>query len=214
MNDKSKELNAFLNETYMRFGQITEYTILLEKAGGGKVHVNVINELRSVLFHLYGFLDPPDENNPEPAVKAHVDALEHLNRAYYDVWGLMSSFLIKTIRGYSSMYSFKVIHQCYPEYFTRIIPEINTLSNRIAEIRSGRKTTTQQVIINNDTIAIMLDWQSELASRTNVFIEHQEIENDEKSKAKKKDILDLVIKICWPIVGIILGVALNHFFNK
>lgn len=214
MNDKSKELNAFFNETYSRFAEITEYAILLEKIGGGKVQVNVINELRSVLFHLYGFLDNPDASNPDPASKGHVDALEHLNRAYYDIFSLISAFLIKAIREYSTTYSLKVIHQVYPEYFTRIIPEINAISKRIAEIRSGRKTTKQQGVTNSDTITVMLDWHSELVSRTNVLIEFQDLEDDEKHKSKKKDRIDLLLKIFLPIGGVILGVILNHIYNR
>jgi hypothetical protein len=52
MTDISKELNEFFQETYILFEKTTQYAKLLENLGG-VVQVTYINELRSVLFHLY-----------------------------------------------------------------------------------------------------------------------------------------------------------------
>jgi hypothetical protein len=218
LNDNTRPYNKFFEETYSLFKEVTSYALLLENIGGGKVEVTSINELRSVLYHLYAFLDNPKQDQGSHLELNYIEAKEHLYRAYYDLFTMLFSFISDNIYSYSKLYELSVINTFYPKYFTNITPELTIISEKVAHLRSDRQTNKKMpeegIISNNGIVTILLQWYKELQSMTSAFIEAQEKINADKRSAKKKDRFDLILKISIPIIALVLGFLLNYFFIK
>ena len=216
--DKILDYDSFFNETYPVFKEVTRFAVLLENIGGGKVEVTSINELRSTLYHLYALLDNTEGDTQDHVLKNYIEAKEHLYRAYYDLFTMLCTLFTDNLYSYSKTYDLDVIHKVYPKYFSNITPELTVIVERISNFRSIRQTNGKMsglgFISNNEIITVLLQWFKEMQSLTNVFIEMQTGINDSKKKEKQKNRLDLVLKILIPLIALILGFLLNHFFGN
>lgn len=224
--DLSKEFNDFFHETQQLFKDITSYSLLYENLGGGTVGVTPINELRSVLFHLYSFLSVPDGSAKDrELVENYIEAKEHLYRAYYDLFMMICSFLIEDIQGYVTKYGVDVIVKVYPRYFSNVSPELIVILERISHIRTARDTNTKvpeaTKISNEEVITVLLQWHKELIGTTHLFVKAKELEDEKKKKemekedkSKRKEKIDLILKWVIPLVMLIAGFLLKDVIAK
>jgi hypothetical protein len=210
MKDISEKLYNFFSETYDIYIKVKKYAVLLEKVSGGKVEVASINELRGVLFHLYSYLDKPEHTKAEHITENYYDAKEHLFRAYYDVFSILTELLTEKIHSYSINYNTAVICKVCPKYYQEILPGISTFAEQIADIRSVRqnnKTPELSVIGNDEVIIILHDWFKTLQSLTPSF-----------EKAKKEHIQEklkgVIYQIYIPVICVIVTIILSYIFLK
>ncbi|RYU89419.1 hypothetical protein EWM62_13920 [Mucilaginibacter terrigena] len=186
MADKSKEFHEFFQETYALFEKTTQYAKYLETLGD-KVEITYINELRSVLFHLYSYLDKACENDDKKFEENYYGAREHLYRSYYDVFSLICVILIKKFKNYSDDFSHSVIHAVYPAYFSKIMVELAEVQKLISKIHSSKQlneqlsseidpqlTTAEKIIKNEKITTVLMNWDVELLAYTGLFVEHQQ----------------------------------------
>jgi len=222
MDDKSKEFHKFFSETYLLFKKVTAYAVFLEKLDENQVDVAAINELRGVLFHLYGYLDE-NSDNPESFSANYIEAKEHLHRAYFDLFSTICTILIEKIYNFSEIFSIDVISAIYPSYFTEIIPGVYSLIEEISHVRTNRKIhdeSLQTIEVNHEIVMKLINWQKSLTSLTNSFQEKKSLYDQNTAKAKhdeikarKKERRDLLWRFVIPLLMLILGFLLNHLID-
>jgi len=201
MTDRSKEFNEFFQETYTLFEITAKYAKYLEFLGG-KVEVHYINELRSVLFHLYNYLDPSCDKT-EKLEENFYGAREHLYRAYYDVFSLICVMGMKRISEYDQQFSHTILYKVCPEYFG-IARKINNLKPIIAKIQNTKDVPTEEVPTrrleataldtelsifekierNEGYVTAIKNWVDELDLKRKLLVEEQEAKDQEDMELK------------------------------
>lgn len=209
MLEKTKEFNEFFSETYVLFRRIAAYSTYLEKLDSNYVNIGVINELRGVLYHLYGYLDEK-QAAPEFMAANYIEAKEHLIRGYFDLFSAICTVLSDRITNFGEVYSIEIISEIYPLYYTVITPKLYNLFEEVSHVRTTRKIEDSpfKIIEANHAIVIELkDWYTTLVSLTEAF-------EKRKKLLKAKSNKDLFWKICIPLVALLLGFFLNHYVGN
>jgi len=219
MQDNSKEFNEFFKETYLLFRKVATYTAYLEKLDANYVNIAAINEIRGVLFHLYGYLDEKQANKEFIAAN-YIEAKEHLIRAYFDLFSGICTVITDIISNYGEIYSIEVITTLYPDYYTLVTPELFRLFEKISKARATRRLEVEPLshLDEYDKIINQLkDWHTTLLSLIPAFEKKkQEIEKkkkEEREEAIRKSNKDIYWKIGIAIATLILGFVLNHFVD-
>lgn len=197
----------FFKDTLEIFREQTTYMVLLEKYSD-KVHIGPINELRGALYHLYNFVGKPNELKEQ-----FIEAKEHVYRAYFDCFAMLAALLIERIQAFKTEFGIEIISAVFPDYFTRIKPEVQELILSIAKIRASRETvgtlqTNIEEIRKSDVIALLLQWHTKLESLTNDF---QEYKNNLKAKDVAKTRKDWFLRILFLVFGTIITLLIKYF---
>jgi hypothetical protein len=216
MNDKSREYNQFFSETYALFKNVTAYAVLLEKIDENQVEVASINELRGVLYHLYGYLDEKQEDDKAYSAN-YIEAIEHLHRAYFDLFSSICTILIEKIYNFSVVYPIEVISELYPLYFQEIIPDLYSLFEDISHVRSKRKIEgdpLKSLEKNHEIVIKLMGWYKTLTSLTDLFEKKKSQIEHKNAKEKNKNKLDIFLRFAIPLIMFILGYLLSHPSNS
>ena len=105
-----------------------------------------------------GVSDTPGEPGEDYVLKNYGKALGHVYRAYFDVADLYSMLIRSRITQAMRGYSRKTICEVVPTYYSRIRPEVDALSIRIAELRNGKDVVlTSQVMAEVSRYGQVLD---------------------------------------------------------
>lgn len=222
--DNNLEYQRFFEETNEIYQESKAYIVILEKYRQ-EVTMTAINELRNAMFHLYEFIQTPKNRSSD-----FIKAKEHVYRACFDTFSLLSAFYIAEIGRFDERYGRKVIMELYPKYYHEIRPELSTLINEIAQIRNIRQTSDEpiaeklptdrlRVIATLSQIYMTLD--SLNGDFTKLFEENiakerenerkDRLEEEEKRKNAKRELL---LKILIPSIAFILGAILTYVSKK
>lgn len=113
---------------------------LSEGFNNHKVRIAIINELRNALDHIMSATLNPDQKHCDDQLG---EAIEHLNRAGYDAYELISINISTRIINSVEKYSSEVISQQFPFYYDEIKPTLEEIQREIANVRSMKKIDPQ-----------------------------------------------------------------------
>lgn len=91
------------------------------------VPVASMNEMRNCLDHIMRAIEKPDTLDYE--IK---EVKEHLQRAFYDCFEILSMDMCREIASVVGKYSTSVISNVFPEYYTEIQPKLRALQTQIS----------------------------------------------------------------------------------
>lgn len=148
-----------------------------------------------------------NEEKPEEYVEDNFDkAIGHLYRAFFDIADWVSINLRESILEEFTDYSHDCIQAVIPEYYTDIVPTIEEISVKIADVRTGKDVTS------TDTNTLMSEYEEILkklhkrittvrAKKSGIIECESRREKQENNKTLKQFLVGFLILL----LGILLG---------
>lgn len=182
-----------------------------------------LNELRSSLDHIFKAAAHDDDQDYELN-----EVKEHLDRAGYDAFELLSVNLQKSMTEKLVNYSTETLTQVFPEYYHEIKPKLIEIRSSIAEIRKRKKYSkngsNEAFESYFDLVQLLMNYNKLVESRIPTLEEFKQKklkEEYEKNLAerrirvKERFFNAIIVGICSAVFsGIIVYLLTNYFANK
>jgi len=222
----SQEIYDFFEETLPIFEETKQYTVLIDKLSNGQqVPLIPINELRGTLFHLYKVIKKPDQKAAN-----FLEAKEHIYRACFDTYSILSSILINKISESVSEFKSSTLAEAFPNYHQQLKPQVIFIQTQIGQIRADRETNID-IDKNGDgderqkhikfLVHILAQVESMKPHLHQFEMEQLKAKREERKLEADKEARDkrfkLVDRALWLIGGIllaILGLYLKNNFGS
>ena len=167
-----------------------------------KVYISILNELRNSLDHLVKIFAGVE--SPEKELER---ATQHILRAGYDSWEILSISLIKDITDSLNRYESLTISQAFPDYYTKVKPTLVEIKKQLSDIRKSKKIPESDFHEYSEKINKLFDIKQLVDKSIPVLEEYRKKKKDNQ---KRKKIFNLVIGI---VIGIIVSIISSLLIN-
>ena len=184
-----------------------------------KTNLQPLNEFRAALDHLMRLvgIEKFNEYKDEDAESQSEKLLSHLRRAFYDICDMLSINYRNKIVDALKKYSPNVIKDALPDYYSKMRPDIEEMSETISSLRTNKgfnKSDEEQHIESYLEIIRRLKAYYKDILRAMPSLEELHNKENESSKNDKKKSFwtQYVIPICGvgiAVVGIVVGVIVG-----
>ena len=182
-----------------------------------------MNELRSCLDHIFKAAAHDDDLDYELN-----EAKEHLDRAGYDAFELLSVDLQDIITNKLINYSTDTLSQIFPEYYSKIKPKLIEIRANIAELRKRKKYSkngsNEAFGSYFDLVSLLMDFNKQVEYIIPALEEfkqkkiHEEFERsilEKRIRIKERIFNAVIIGICSAVVsGVLVYFVTSFFLNK
>ena len=120
---------TFLKDYSILYNKV-KIIIIVSENFSDKMYIAPVNELRNSLDHIAKAIS--DEKNAEYEINK---AKEHLLRAGYDCWELLSIDFVKDITDRLNKYDAETIAAVFPQYYTDVKPELVNIREQLINVR-------------------------------------------------------------------------------
>jgi hypothetical protein len=135
------------NELKELYAQVKECILLAENFDPDhSVYLSPVNELRNALDHIMRSYDAGEKIDEE-----YQEAKEHLYRAGYDAYEVLSINVADKIVEIVEVYPTEIISLIFPYYYTEIKKNLISIKVELANVRARKKTHENGVDISNFT---------------------------------------------------------------
>lgn len=173
-SDKQKvqqHIIEFFEKTYPLFQETKKYVSLIERYPDevGKLDLQTVNELRSLLFHVYKLIGatPEEHESVDDFIKENIiEAKEHLYRACFDSYLVTCAIITTRIEQVIKEFSYDVVATAFPKFHQQYVIDIMKIQHEMADINSHRNTSLKALIAVAESNPIDMRWQ-----RVNLLIE-------------------------------------------
>lgn len=186
-------------------------------------YIAPMNELRSCLDHIF-----KAAAHPEDQVYELNEAREHLDRAGYDAFELLSVDLQQSMIKKLSDYQTDILTEVFPKYYSEIRPKLIEIRANIAEIRKRKKYSqngsNEAFSSYFDQISILMDYNKEVEYKIPALEEFKQkrIREDYEKQLKEKQIRikerifnAVIVGICSAVAsGILVYFVTSYFITK
>jgi hypothetical protein len=204
--DSAHFFNDF--EGLYKYYKFAKKATILSESVSGKYPVAIALEFRDALDHVFRVFQ--ENGNSE---KEFLDARNHIIRAAYDAYEIVSSDLIIKLSEALKGYSTDSISKVFPSYYSEIRPNIIEIQSDLVEIRSVDKTLNEheKCFETYDSRIAKLISYSKIVSETIPLInEEQNRIRINKSKEKRFSWVQLIIvNVVVAVIGVLLTVLLS-----
>ncbi len=195
----------YVSELYELYEKVKQAVILAENFNKErKMYIAPLNQMRCALDHIFKSIKLVDDVAQfEYEVK---EAKEHLNRAGYDAFELLSSDIGITIVEKLNKYKTKTITAVFPEYYSMVKPELTNIKISVGILRSDKNIDSKKTFSDYfDQIQKLI----EIDKKVDLMIPSLE-EYDRKNKREK--LKTWVVGLVSTIVsGLTVGVVVSCF---
>lgn len=186
------------------YSQVKECILLAENFDPHhSVYLSPLNELRNVLDHVMRSF-----NNPSKIDEEYHEAKEHLYRAGYDAFEVLSINIGDNIVKCVEKYDVEIISIIFPYYFTDIKKHLINIKVELARVRALKKMDSPIGITNFTPYQEKI---TELISHLKICEENIPTLQAEKRRRKNKW---LVNNLWGIIVGLIIGIVGLYLYDN
>lgn len=201
-----------LNELTILYKKVKKLVIEVEEWNDKKAFAPTLLELRNSLDHLmrfyaYKFGHKTDVGDDYPE-KNLFKCKGHLYRAGYDSLDYLSIEITESILERVEPFSTEAISATIPEYFDKIRPDMEEISQTIADIRASKdmdKKNSQDIDSHIEAIERLRLYHKDILKKINTLNEYEEKKKKEMRSCNNRE-LKILIK-----GGVIGGVILLIF---
>jgi hypothetical protein len=202
-----------LRDITLLYNKVKKLIIEVEEWNDKKAFAPTLLELRNSLDHLmrfyafkFGFKSDVGDDYSE---KNLFKSKGHLYRAGYDSLDYLSIEISESILERVEPFSTNAIVAAIPEYFEKIRPEMDEISQTIANIRSSKDMDnkgSQDIDLHITQVERLRSYHQEILKKINSLNEYEE---REKMKIQSNSFRDLKILVLGTVIGgIILAVIM------
>ncbi|MDA3779696.1 MAG: hypothetical protein PF487_05650 [Bacteroidales bacterium] len=170
-----------------------------------KILIAPLNQLRSALDHAF---KATVIDNEEQIGHELNEFREHVRRAGYDAFELLSSIIGLTIVDKVKRYSNKTITNVFPDYYSSIRPLLIQMQSDMAEIRSDKNNYNQPFLNYITKLNLLIDSLKRIDSMLPGL---EEFEQKEKRESLKKIAVQFFSAVMIAIISAYCGFLIgNH----
>lgn len=206
MNMEPNYIEHFKNYSKI-YQRVKEIIIISENYEPNRnLYIAPLNEFRNSLDHIVKVFAGTEF--PEKEID---EATQHLLRAGYDSWEILSINLIKDITDSLNKYDSSAIVTVFPEYYTKVKPKLIIIKNQLIDIRSSKKIPESDFQEYFEKVNELIKIKEIVANAIPVL---EEYKKKEKFNFRKKNIVTLSIGV---LIGIVVGIIIllieYHFWR-
>lgn len=186
--------------------KVKEYYILCEETDPElKTNLQPLNEFRAALDHLMRIVAIEHTAIKENGVNSELEynkLLGHLKRAYYDICDMLSINYRNKIIDTLEIYEPEVIGKAIPNYYSKIRPQIELNSEKIAELREEKG-------FGNEGAEIRMNEYQEIITDLREYYDIIQVALPSLEELRKKSISEkrknIVSKYVIPIASVVVS---------
>jgi len=175
-----------------------------------KILIAPLNQLRSALDHAFKATVITDKEQIGHELN---EFREHVRRAGYDAFEVLSSILGLIVINEVKKYSNKALSTTFPDYYTTIKPQLIQMKSEIAEIRSDKDNHKKPFINYIKQLNVLIEILKKMDSMIPSLEEFErkekqeleEIRLKEKKESKKALTNQIIVGLSMTIVGGLIG---------
>jgi hypothetical protein len=206
-----------LEEITLLYKKVKKLIIDVEEWNDKKAFAPTLLELRNSLDHLMRFyahkfgykIDVQDDYSDKNLFKSK----GHLFRAGYDSLDYLSIEITENILERVEPFSTEAISKTIPEYFDKIRPEMDEISQTIAEIRASKdmdNKNSQDIDRHIEAIERLRSYHKEILKKMNALNEYEEKKKSEMQSYTNKELKILVL---GAVIGGIILMMIQSIFK-
>lgn len=215
---ESKQIQEML-DVYFFVKELLLYNEVIDPEG--YTSPQILNELRNAYDHVNrAFRKKLCPNNPDSAksneeyVSQNLDkAIGHVYRACYDALDWLSLNVRGEIQESLAPYSHETINAVIPNYYSELRKEIINYEEKISQLRASKDVTSLDQNSLIEYTEIVKNLQS-IRKQINDSMESlSEYEEKRNCEIRKMNRIITMRDLGVALLTLLLGAAINHFFN-
>jgi len=194
----------------------------------GEFYVAPVTEIRNTLDHFFRGLEFPERAEWELN-----EAKEHLYRAGYDTYEILTTNLGTVIANGIDEFEADSVRVIFPAYYDEIRPQLIQIQRELADVRAGKKidphTSNKSFDEYWETTNYLIDKCAELEKAKNQLIEYETNKRNKEEEERKNERLEKAAEKAaekiksrnqklWDIfklgLAAIFGILVSLFFTK